>query len=288
MKTKVKLGAKRDGTLTAIEFRVVSNAGAYGGHGGETLGAALGSPLTAYRCPNKKADRLRGLHQHGAGRRLPRLRHVADHIRDRIRARRARAPARDRSDRIAPEEHDRPGRQDGIGLAGSVGCRFWQLRLRPMHRWSKKALASGRGSQTRRRRLGSKAAGVALPMLDCVPPTEHRSGAEVRCSPTDAIISRSARSRSATVGDGAAANRRAIMDCPSRRYRLLNADTDQTPYDTGTFASVGMMVPDKRCELPPSRCATISWRSQPDTPGGRRRRAASMTKPLSAATGACR
>ncbi len=55
MTTQVKIGAKKDGTLTAIEVRVVSNTGAYGGHGGETLGAALGSPLCAYRCPNKNA-----------------------------------------------------------------------------------------------------------------------------------------------------------------------------------------------------------------------------------------
>src|SRR5262249_58780602 len=55
MTTRVKLGSKRDGTLTAIEVRVVSNTGAYGGHGGETLAAALASPLAAYRCANKKA-----------------------------------------------------------------------------------------------------------------------------------------------------------------------------------------------------------------------------------------
>src|SRR6476661_10693063 len=56
MSTHVKLGAKRDGTLTATQVRVVANIGAYGNHGGETLAAALGSPIAAYRCPNKKAD----------------------------------------------------------------------------------------------------------------------------------------------------------------------------------------------------------------------------------------
>ena len=56
MTTHVKLGAKKDGTLTAMQVRVVSNTGAYGGHGGETLAAALGSPIAAYRCVNKKAD----------------------------------------------------------------------------------------------------------------------------------------------------------------------------------------------------------------------------------------
>src|ERR1700738_386262 len=56
MTTHVKLGAKKDGTLTAIQVKVVSNTGAHGGHGGETLASALGSPLSAYRCANKKAD----------------------------------------------------------------------------------------------------------------------------------------------------------------------------------------------------------------------------------------
>ena len=37
MKVTVKLGAKADGTLTAFQLRNVSNTGAYGNHGGETL-----------------------------------------------------------------------------------------------------------------------------------------------------------------------------------------------------------------------------------------------------------
>src|ERR1700738_2498238 len=56
MTTRVQLGARCDGTLTAIQLRVVSNTGAYGGHAGETLAAALSSPVAAYRRPNKKAD----------------------------------------------------------------------------------------------------------------------------------------------------------------------------------------------------------------------------------------
>src|SRR4029078_6322046 len=45
MTTHVKLGAKKDGTFTALQIRVVFNTGAYGGHGGQTLAAALGRPL---------------------------------------------------------------------------------------------------------------------------------------------------------------------------------------------------------------------------------------------------
>jgi putative selenate reductase molybdopterin-binding subunit len=55
MKVTVKLGAKADGTLTALGYRNVSNTGAYGNHGGETLFAA-GAAIALYRCPNKKFD----------------------------------------------------------------------------------------------------------------------------------------------------------------------------------------------------------------------------------------
>jgi putative selenate reductase molybdopterin-binding subunit len=55
MKISVKLGARADGTLTAVQFHNVSNTGAYGNHGGETLFAG-GAAIAIYRCPNKKFD----------------------------------------------------------------------------------------------------------------------------------------------------------------------------------------------------------------------------------------
>jgi putative selenate reductase molybdopterin-binding subunit len=55
MKITVKLGARADGTLTAFQFRNVSNTGAYGNHGGETLFAA-GAAIALYRCANKRFD----------------------------------------------------------------------------------------------------------------------------------------------------------------------------------------------------------------------------------------
>jgi CO/xanthine dehydrogenase Mo-binding subunit len=41
----------------------------------------------------------------------------------------------------------------------------------------------------------------------------------------------------------------AILNCAATSVTFLNADTDKTPYDSGTFASVGMMVPTKAVEL---------------------------------------
>ncbi len=55
MKVTVKLGARSDGTLTAFAYRNVSNTGAYGNHGGETLFAG-GAAVAQYRCANKKFD----------------------------------------------------------------------------------------------------------------------------------------------------------------------------------------------------------------------------------------
>ena len=51
--------ARRDGTLTAIQMRVVSNTGAYGNHGGETLYAACGEAIAVYRCPAERWMRMR-------------------------------------------------------------------------------------------------------------------------------------------------------------------------------------------------------------------------------------
>ena len=85
MTTHVKLGAKKDGTLTALQVRVVSNTGAYGGHGGETLAAALGSPIAAYRCVNKKADGYAVYTNMVPAGGFPRLRRLADHLRHRMR-----------------------------------------------------------------------------------------------------------------------------------------------------------------------------------------------------------
>ena len=56
MKMRVKIGARRDGTLTAIEMHVVANTGAYGNHGGPVLSHACQESISVYRCDNKKVD----------------------------------------------------------------------------------------------------------------------------------------------------------------------------------------------------------------------------------------
>jgi aerobic-type carbon monoxide dehydrogenase small subunit (CoxS/CutS family) len=113
MTTRVKLGSKRDGTLTAIQVRVVSNTGAYGGHGGETLAASLGSPLMVYRCPNKKADGYTVYTNMvpGGGFR------IAIDLRHRMRHGRSGAPARHGRLRHPTQKYDPPRRLDALDPA---------------------------------------------------------------------------------------------------------------------------------------------------------------------------
>ena len=53
---RAKVGARRDGTLTAIRLRVVSDTGAYGNHGPAVLFHGCGESVSVYRCANKKVD----------------------------------------------------------------------------------------------------------------------------------------------------------------------------------------------------------------------------------------
>ncbi|MEE2908691.1 MAG: molybdopterin cofactor-binding domain-containing protein [Planctomycetota bacterium] len=56
MKIMVKTGHKNDGTMTALQLRVISDTGAYGNHGGETLFCGCHEPLSLYRCSNKDVE----------------------------------------------------------------------------------------------------------------------------------------------------------------------------------------------------------------------------------------
>jgi CO/xanthine dehydrogenase Mo-binding subunit/aerobic-type carbon monoxide dehydrogenase small subunit (CoxS/CutS family) len=56
MRVSVRAGARRDGTLTALQMRIVSDTGAYGNHGAQVLYHACGEAIGVYRCPNKKIE----------------------------------------------------------------------------------------------------------------------------------------------------------------------------------------------------------------------------------------
>ena len=56
MRVTVKAGADRQGKLTALQLDVLSNTGAYGNHAGPVLLHACSESISVYNCPNKKVD----------------------------------------------------------------------------------------------------------------------------------------------------------------------------------------------------------------------------------------
>jgi CO/xanthine dehydrogenase Mo-binding subunit/aerobic-type carbon monoxide dehydrogenase small subunit (CoxS/CutS family) len=243
MTTHVKLGAKRDGTLTAIDVHVVSNTGGYGGHAGETLAASLGSPLTAYRCANKKAIGYAvytnmvpggGFRGYGASQSTFTIECAMDEL--------ARLLGMDpfeirRKNMVKPGDWIESVWKDptdiGFGSYGLDQC----LDL------VEKTLASGGGTPKPAGDDWAEGTGMAMAMLDSGPPTEHRSGATMAMLPDGSYHLAVGTTE---MGNGSVTSHRqiaaSILGARADSVDIINADTDLTPYDTGTFASTGTVV----------------------------------------------
>jgi putative selenate reductase molybdopterin-binding subunit len=249
MNVHVKLGAKKDGTLTALQVRVVSNTGAYGGHGGETLAAALSSPIAAYRCVNKKADGYAvytnmvpagGFRGYGASQTTFAIECAMDDLAkllgiDPFEIRRInKVRETDRIESIWKDPSDVM-----FGSYGIDQC----LDL------VEKALKSGRGLKKPEGDEWLEGTGIGMSMLESGPPTEHRSGAEMKLLPDGryhlAVGSTEMGNGSTTAHRQLAA---AVLGTRADKIDIINGDTDKTPYDTGTFASTGTVVAGQAVE----------------------------------------
>jgi putative selenate reductase molybdopterin-binding subunit len=243
MTAEVRLGARRDGTLTAIEVRVVSNTGAYGGHGSETLAAALGGPLAAYRCPNKKADGYAvytnmvpagGFRGYGSSQTTFAIECAVDDL--------AKKLGLDPFE-IRRRNMIRPDDWIGSIWGDPSDVDFGSYGLDQCMDLVERALQSGRGTPKPEGEDWVEGIGCALAMLECGPPTEHRSGAEMRLL-ADGRYHLAV--GSTEMGNGSVTSHRQIaaevMQTQAGRIDIVNADTDLTPYDTGTFASTGTVV----------------------------------------------
>ncbi len=98
----------------------------------------------------QEGDRIRSLHQHGPGRRLPRLRSVAVDLRHRMRHGRSGAAPRHGFFRDPPQEHGAADRLDGVGVEGSLRHHVRQLWPRPVPR----PRGAGIGGRRRRGQTG--------------------------------------------------------------------------------------------------------------------------------------
>ncbi|MFJ5548889.1 molybdopterin-dependent oxidoreductase [Streptomyces sp. NPDC093225] len=241
MTLTIKLGARVDGTLTALQVRNVSNTGAYGNHGGETLYAG-GAAVMIYRCPNKKYDAysvytntvpsgaLRGYGMTQPAFAMESAMHelaLALHM-DPLELRR-RNIVRPGDPLVAL--HDGP---DDVTFTEDGLATCIDLVDRAMAR---SAEEPDLGPEWL---IGS---GVASSMHETAPPTDHISEAWVTLG--DDLIYEVAVGTT-EFGEGTSTAHVQIaagqLGTTPSRIRLVQSDTDRTGFDTGAFASAGLFV----------------------------------------------
>jgi CO/xanthine dehydrogenase Mo-binding subunit/aerobic-type carbon monoxide dehydrogenase small subunit (CoxS/CutS family) len=250
MTTKVKIGAKKDGTLTALDVHCVSNTGAYGNHASETLAAAMASPIAAYRCANKKGVGHvvytnmipgGGFRGYGASQTTYAMECAIDEL--------ARLLGIDpfemrRKNVVKPGDNvESIWKEPGDASFGSYGINECLDIV-------ERELKKGNGVAKPDGEHWAEGTGVALAMLECGPPTEHRSGAEMKLLPDGTYHLACG---SSEMGQGIATGHKqiaaSIVGVRASDVALTNADTDRTPYDTGTFASTGTVVGGKAVHI---------------------------------------
>ncbi|MGH2601147.1 MAG: molybdopterin-dependent oxidoreductase, partial [Dehalococcoidia bacterium] len=243
MKIHVKAGARRDGTLTAVRMQVVSNTGAYGNHGGETLYHACGDSIGVYRCPNKKVDgyavytnmvpagAFRG---YGISQTIFAMESAIDELA--------------RSLQIDPIEFRernvvRPGDPVISSDTGPSDAEFGSYGLDQCLSLVRDALARGNGAAPPEDDDWLAGTGVALAMIDCAPPTEHRSEGRISLG-ADGVYELAI--GTAEFGNGTTTQHAQIaastLGTTVSRVGIVQSDTDRTGYDTGAFASTGTSV----------------------------------------------
>ena len=243
MGVHIKVGARRDGTLTAIQMRVVSNTGAYGNHGGETLHAACGEAIAVYRCPNKKVDAYAvytntvpagAIRGYGMTQTIFAVESAMDELARNL-----------HMDPIAFRRRNIVRPEDQMVAESTVvsDTEFGSYGLDQCLDLVESALARGNGVQ---RPAGSdwlEGQGVALSMHGAVPPTEHRSEARLGLGDDGkyhlAIGTAEFGNGTTTVHGQIVA---AVLGSTVSQVRIVQADTDCTGYDTGAFASAGTVV----------------------------------------------
>ncbi|MBO0681342.1 molybdopterin-dependent oxidoreductase [Mycolicibacterium sp. S2-37] len=243
MRITVRLGATSDGTLTAIAFHNVSNTGAYGNHGGETLFAGAAA-VAQYRCPNKKFDvycaytntvpsgALRG---YGMTQPTFAIESAIDELAVKLgidplefRRRNVVRPG-DRLLAIADHPDDVTFTEDGVtACIDLVGAALQRNSDGDSHPLGEDWLVG---------------VGAASSIHETAPPTEHISDAWATLG-DDGIYEIAVGTVEFGEGTSTAHVQIAatVLGTTPSRIRLVQSDTDRNGFDTGAFASAGLFV----------------------------------------------
>ncbi len=246
MTVRVKVGAKRDGTVTALQLRIVSNTGGYGSHGGSVLFHCTGESTAVYRCPNKKIDAFAvytntvpagAFRGYGLSQTIFAVESAMDDL--------ARMLGMD----SVAFRHRNVIRPDDpfTSLGHEVeDLEYGSYGLDQCLDLVQGALTRGNGAVTPEGNEWLQGKGVALAMIACTPPTEHRSEARLSLEEDGSYLLAIG---SPEFGNGSNTVRHQIiatvLGTVPARVHSIQADTDRTGYDTGPFGSAGTSVAAK-------------------------------------------
>jgi putative selenate reductase molybdopterin-binding subunit len=240
MRIKVRLGATRDGVLTAIGMEVLSDTGAYANHAIGVLFHGCGESVAVYRCPNKWVDgyvvttntipagafRGYGLSQTGF---------AIESAMDELARRLGLDPiALRRINIVQPDDamisFERAPPDLEIGSYGLDQC----LTL------VERALSDGGAAAPEGWLVGQ---GVALSMCDTIPSRGHIADARLALA-ADGMFDLAV--GTAEFGNGTSTVHvqiaAALLGTVPSRIRLRQSDTDAVEHDTGAYGSTGTMV----------------------------------------------
>jgi len=242
---RAKVGARQDGTLTAIQLRVVSDTGAYGNHGPAVLFHGCAESVSVYRCANKKVDgwavytntvpagAFRG---YGLGQVVFAMEQVLDELARRIGMDPVELRVRNI---IGPGEPmvTAGGVEEDLHIAG-YGLDQCLEVIR-----TAAAVPVGPGEVPQGWLLGE---GMAMSMIATSPPGGHFADATVSLLPDggyDLAVG------TAEFGNGTTTVHKQIasgaLGTTAERITVRQSDTDVVRHDTGAFGSTGTVVAGK-------------------------------------------
>ncbi|WGF88278.1 molybdopterin-dependent oxidoreductase [Marinivivus vitaminiproducens] len=243
MRVRVTLGAERDGTLTAIALDVLANTGAYGNHAPGVLFHGCNESIAVYRCANKKVCGV-SAYTHAVpagafrGYGLSQTNFAVESAMDEL----ARTLGLDpydlrRRNVVVPGDamiawSDHP-HDVAFGSYGLDQC----LDLAEQAMREADPAEGGLGPDWR---VGQ---GMALGMIDTIPPRGHFADATVRLAMDGSY---ELRVGSAEFGNGSTTVHAQLaaeaLECDPGRIRVVQADTDAVGHDTGAYGSTGIVV----------------------------------------------
>lgn len=243
MQVTVKVAATNDGRLTALSLHTVADTGAYANHAAGVLFHHCGEAVALYRCANKRIDAysvytntvpagaFRGYGQSQAA-------FAIDSAIDELARRLDLDPMEFRRRNVV-----RPGdaltslstEPDDVDIASYGLEQCLNLVQESLQRSDSQEMPDGDGWL-----VGT---GVAVTMLDTVPPRGHHAHVRIAQRTGGGYTLRVG---TAEFGNGTTTVHRQIaataLDCRADDVHIEQADTDHVRHDTGAYGSTGVVV----------------------------------------------